>query len=234
MTALKEQLEAIGVFPEEDQIRKLLTYRDRILDRNRFLNLTAVTDPEEFLIRHYVDSAAVMDLPEYQRADEILDLGTGAGFPGIPLAILSPDKNFTLVDSLQKRLKVITEFAGEIGIPNVRTVHKRAEDLGRDPQFRGRMDLCLSRAVADMTVLSEYCLPLVRTGGIFIAYKGLDSEQEVQAAEHAILILGGRPDRIEEFSSAGMRHTLVVIRKEKNTPKQYPRKAGTPAKSPIK
>ena len=231
---LFEELKNMGVPPTDQQIEQLLRYMDLVLDRNQHINLTAIRDPEEFLLRHYVDSAAVMILPEYRNAKNILDLGTGAGFPGVPLAILSPEKEFILVDALQKRLKVISEFTEELGIHNVEVVHSRAEDLGRNRRFREQLDLCVSRAVADLSVLSEYCLPLVRVGGSFIAYKGSDIQEEIDGAEKAIGVLGGKLDQIHPVSVAGTDHTLVVIQKEKHTPKTYPRKAGTPGKFPIK
>lgn len=227
-------LQDLGISPEEDQIEKLMRYMTLILDRNQYINLTAIREPEEFLLRHYVDSAAVCSLPEYREAKRILDLGTGAGFPGVPLAILSPEKKFVLVDSLRKRLNVIDEFAQELGIQNVEVIHSRAEELGRDRGFREKIDLCVSRAVANLSVLSEYCLPLVRIGGSFISYKGSDIQEEVHEAEKAIRALGGKIDRICTVPVGETEHSLVVIRKEKHTPKQYPRKAGTPAKSPIK
>lgn len=231
---LAEQLNSIGVQASSEQIELMTRYMEMILDRNQHINLTAIKDPDEFLLRHYVDSAAVMNIPEYQEASSVLDLGTGAGFPGVPLAILSPDKEFVLLDSLRKRLNVIEEFCGELGIHNVKVLHARAEDAGRDKKIRERMDLCVSRAVADLSVLSEYCLPVVRKGGAFIAYKGSDVESEAREAQKAIRVLGGKLDRIEKVSVQGMEHSLLVIHKNSKTPAQYPRKAGTPAKSPIK
>ena len=231
---LAEQLNSIGAQASAEQIELMTRYMEMILDRNQHINLTAIKDPDEFLLRHYVDSAAVMNIPEYQEASSVLDLGTGAGFPGVPLAILSPDKEFVLLDSLRKRLNVIEEFCGELGIHNVKVLHARAEDAGRDKKIREKMDLCVSRAVADLSVLSEYCLPVVRKGGAFIAYKGSDVESEAREAQKAIRVLGGKLDRIEKISVQGMEHSLLVIHKNSKTPAQYPRKAGTPAKSPIK
>ena len=231
---LAEQLNSIGVQASAEQIELMTRYMEMILDRNQHINLTAIKDPDEFLLRHYVDSAAVMNIPEYQEASSVLDLGTGAGFPGVPLAILSPDKEFVLLDSLRKRLNVIEEFCGELGIHNVKVLHARAEDAGRDKKIREKMDLCVSRAVADLSVLSEYCLPVVRKGGAFIAYKGSDVESEAREAQKAIRVLGGKLDRIKKVSVQGMEHSLLVIHKNSKTPAQYPRKAGTPAKSPIK
>ena len=231
---LAEQLNSIGVQASAEQIELMTRYMEMILDRNQHINLTAIKDPDEFLLRHYVDSAAVMNIPEYQEASSVLDLGTGAGFPGVPLAILSPDKEFVLLDSLRKRLNVIEEFCGELGIHNVKVLHARAEDAGRDKKIREKMDLCVSRAVADLSVLSEYCLPVVRKGGAFIAYKGSDVESEAREAQKAVRVLGGKLDRIKKVSVQGMEHSLLVIHKNSKTPAQYPRKAGTPAKSPIK
>ena len=169
-------------------------------------------------------------------ADKILDMGTGAGFPGVPLAILSPEKEFVLVDSLKKRLKIIDELCCRIGIKNVTTLHARAEDLARRDEHREKYDLCLSRAVANLSTLSEYCLPFVRQGGFMIAYKGAEAETEVKNAENAVKQLGGKFRRTvpSAFSGEAEEHKLVIIEKTGKTPSKYPRKAGTPAKEPLK
>ena len=167
---LNTAFEKIHITLDEAQHDKLLSYMEGILEYNRNINLTSITDPEEFVMKHYVDSAVICQLKEYQNAEKIIDMGTGGGFPGIPLAAVSPEKRFTLADSLKKRLNVIENLCGRIGIANVETVHGRAEDIGRNPAFRQQYDLCVSRAVANLSVLAEYCLPLVKTGGYFIAY----------------------------------------------------------------
>ena len=231
---LNTAFEKIHITLDEAQHDKLLSYMEGILEYNRNINLTSITDPEEFVMKHYVDSAVICQLKEYQNAEKIIDMGTGGGFPGIPLAAVSPEKSFTLADSLKKRLNVIENLCGRIGIANVETVHGRAEDIGQNPAFRQQYDLCVSRAVANLSVLAEYCLPLVKTGGYFIAYKGPDIEEELGAAKKAIRILGGKTDRVEELHTEMFHHNLIVIRKVSETPSRYPRRAGTPGKSPIR
>ena len=189
---------------------------------------------EEFVVKHLADSLACANFPEFQQAKRICDLGTGAGFPGVPLAIYSPEKTFVLVDSLAKRLRAVGEMTDAIGLENIYLDHDRAEDAGQGKAFRESFDLVMSRAVADLAVLAEYCLPLVRPGGSFLAYKGSGAEAEIEGAETAIRLLGGKLIRTVDVSAAGMHHTILVIRKERNTPKKYPRKAGTPSKMPIR
>ncbi len=215
----------------EHQAQQLLEYMDLILERNRQVNLTAITDSNEFVEKHYVDSLAAATLPEFAGAQSVMDLGTGGGFPGVPLAIAFPEKEFMLADSLNKRIRIIQEFCEEIGIGNVCAVHGRAEDLGRDAKLREHFDVCVSRAVADLRVLAEYCLPFVKVGGAFLAYKGSDCEEEVAAAEHAVRELGGNVDRIAKAGSGD--HRIVVIRKVAATPGKYPRRAGLPARKPL-
>ncbi len=209
-------------------------YMEGILEYNQKVNLTAITDREKFEEKHYLDSLSVCGLSEYMDAATVIDVGTGGGFPGVPLAIISPEKKFTLADSLMKRIKIIRAITEEMGLTNVKAIHGRAEDLGQKDEYRGSFDLCVSRAVADMAILSEYCLPMVKRGGYFIAYKTDRSDEEVEASEKAIRILGGEIDRIERLNTAGMNHSLVVVKKIFDTPKKYPRKAGTPVKSPLR
>ena len=162
-------------------------------------------------------------------------MGTGAGFPGIPLAIVSPEKEFLLIDSLNKRIRIINELIGELGLRNVRAVHGRAEEMARQKQYRQKFDVCVSRAVSRMSVLSEYCLPFLHKGGWLIAYKGPDAEKELKEAQNALNILGGQLDEVTEthMEEYGLFHKIVYIKKIKETPKQYPRKAGTPDRQPL-
>ena len=217
----------------ETMTAQLEQYMKGILSWNEKINLTAIRDPEEFVIKHYVDSLRIAELPEFQAAETVIDVGTGGGFPGVPLAAAAPEKRFLLMDSLNKRIKVILELTAACGIGNVEAVHGRAEDLGRDPQYREQFDLCVSRAVADLSVLSEYCLPFVKPGGAFIAYKGSSAEEELGRAERAIRLLGGEILRVDHAGIDNMEHRFIVIRKVRHTQKAYPRKAGTPAKSPL-
>jgi len=220
----------------EETIKKFEGYRSRILELNEHINLTAIKDPDEFTLKHFVDSVTCYNIPEYQDGDKILDLGTGAGFPGVPLAILSPEKEFVLVDSLNKRLKIIMKLCDELGIENVTTVHGRAEDLARQEVHREKYDVCISRAVANLNVLSEYCLPFVKNGGYMAAYKGADAEKEVEDAKKAMKILGAVDYRLHDASigESGRNHQILLVKKGNKTPSKYPRKAGTPVKEPLK
>lgn len=218
------------------QEEKINQYCDRILELNQSINLTAITDKEMFHVKHIVDSLECLDLDEYKKADSVVDVGTGAGFPGIPLAVASPEKEFLLIDSMAKRLKIIDELCYELNVNNVKTLHGRAEDIGRGMKYREKFDLCVSRAVARLDILTEWCLPLVRVGGTMIAYKGLKAEDEVVEADTAIKILGGKTDRIEKYSgeeSEITSHALVIINKIRETPNKYPRKPGKAKQDPI-
>ena len=233
MKALTEAFEQLQIPWEQDIEEKFVGYMEGILEWNEKINLTAIKDRDECIVKHLVDSILCVGFPEYQNSESIIDVGTGAGFPGVPLSIVSPDKEFLLADSLNKRLKVIDDLTGKLGIYNVETIHGRAEELARNKNYRARFDLCVSRAVANMAVLAEYCLPFIRKGGYLLAYKGPDAEEELKNAEKAIKILGGKIIRIESTPLEGYEHNIVVIEKIKDTPAKYPRKAGTPVKEPI-
>ena len=219
----------------EKQRSTLEKYMEGILTWNEKVNLTNITDPAEFRIKHNADSLMCVDFPEFQEAESVIDVGTGGGFPGIPLAVYAPDKHFTLLDSLNKRLRIIDELAGELEINNITLVHGRAEDIAKKPEHREKYDLCVSRAVSNLATLSEYCLPFIRVGGYLLAYKGPGAEEEAKDAEKALKILGGsiidiRQTSMEEY---GLDHRILVIKKVRNTPKAYPRKAGTPLREPL-
>ena len=210
-------------------------YMEGILSWNEKVNLTNITDPEEFRVKHTLDSIMCLDFPEYMEAKTVIDVGTGGGFPGVPLAVCSPDKDFLLLDSLNKRLKIIGELTEELGINNVKLLHSRAEDAARNKVYRERFDICVSRAVSNLATLSEYCLPFIKVGGWLLAYKGPDCEKELEEAREALKILGGDPIEIRdtEMKEYGLLHRILVIRKTRPTPKKYPRKAGTPLKEPL-
>ena len=220
----------------EEQKLKLEKYMEGILSWNEKVNLTNITDPAEFRIKHNADSLMCVDFPEFQSAKNIIDVGTGGGFPGIPLAVYAPDKHFTLLDSLNKRLRIIDELADGLDISNITLVHGRAEDVARNREHREKYDLCVSRAVSNLATLSEYCLPFIKVGGYLLAYKGPGADQEVKDAEKALKTLGGSLVDIRETSMEeyGLDHRILVIKKVRNTPKAYPRKAGTPLKEPLK
>lgn len=239
---LKNVLEDMAISYDEKKDGQFAGYMDGILEWNQHVNLTAIKDREEFLEKHYIDSLLCAGSSEFQRSETIIDVGTGGGFPGVPLAIAFQEKQFTLMDSLNKRIRIIQQLCEELGIHNVTAIHGRAEELGRKKDLRESFDVCVSRAVANMSTLSEYCLPFVKVGGCFIAYKGPDCEEELLAAENAIDKLGGSIARRENFASLGVRessgseleHQLIFVLKNKPTMSKFPRKPGTPAKEPIK
>ena len=233
MKTLTTALDQLNIPRDQIVENRFAGYMEGILEWNEKINLTAIKDKEEFVIKHLIDSVLCYNFPEYRNADTIIDVGTGAGFPGIPLAIISPDKDFVLADSLNKRLKVIRTLADQLGIENIETVHGRAEDLARNKSYRQKFDLCVSRAVANLPVLCEYCLPFVRKGGFLLSYKGPDAQKEAESASKAIRVLGGRLVRIQPAELSGYDHNIVVIEKIGDTSAKYPRKAGTPVKEPI-
>ena len=236
LNPLKKTLEAMNIENSQELIEKFRIYMEGVLEWNEKVNLTTITDPDEFVIKHFVDSIICANYPEYINAAKIIDVGTGAGFPGIPLSIISPEKEFILMDSLNKRLKIIDELCQRADIKNVVTLHARAEELAKNKAHRERYDLCVSRAVANMAVLAEYCLPFIKVGGFLMAYKGPEAENEVREAEHALSLLGGRAEEIRNgnLKEFGIDHKVVVIKKVSNTPSKYPRKPGTPTKEPLK
>ena len=225
-----------GAELDREKTERLTIYGNLLLSWNEKINLTAITEPDEFIVKHFIDSIICIDYPEYADAGKIIDVGTGAGFPGVPLAIVSPEKEFILMDSLNKRLRIIDELCSKSGIENVTTIHARAEELAKNKTHRQQYDLCVSRAVANMAVLAEYCLPFIKQGGVLLAYKGPDAEAEIAEASCALSTLGGRVEEIRSgnLKEFGIDHKVVVIKKIKNTPSKYPRKAGTPAKEPLK
>ncbi len=228
-----EALADAGIEADDSACGKLAVYMDGVLEKNKYINLTAITDPERFILEHIVDSASIVRVPGFKVAKDVCDVGTGAGFPGIVIAALSPDKEITLVDSLNKRLKVIEELAGDAGIDNIKLVHARAEDAGHMDELRGKFDLVTARAVAALPVLAELCVPLVRKGAIFAAYKSGSCSDEIKGSKRAADILGvGRTD-ILDAGVPGMDHVFVVMKKTSNTPGKYPRKAGDPGRNPL-
>ena len=223
-----------GITCYASQREKLERYMQLVLDKNENLNLTAIEDTSEFIVKHFLDSAILLSIGEYETAREILDMGTGGGFPGVPLAILSPEKDFLLIDSLKKRIRAVSEMTAQIGLSNVRVMHGRAEELARLEEFRDRFDMCVSRAVADLSTLAEYCLPFVKKSGHFIAYKSEEVEAELSDARPAIAALEGKFVRTENIDIEGNTRTLLLFTKTSVTPDRFPRRAGKPLKTPIK
>ena len=219
---------------ENDHKEKLEKLADIILEWNEKINVTAIRDRAEFMKKNVEDSLEILKLPEFADAKRILDLGTGGGFPGLPLAIACPDKEFYLLDSVAKKLKVVAIAADELGLENVDVLNMRAEDLAKWPAYRESFDIVVSRAVANMSTLSEYCLPFVKTGGYFVAYKTAAASEEIAAAENAVKLLGGGEQRIVSYGDEESGHVFVIIKKAAACPKKYPRKAGLPSKQPLK
>lgn len=235
MTDLRNALKELGLSADEEQALKFEKYMTGILEWNEKVNLTRITERDEFIVKHFLDSLVCVGYEEYRTAKKIIDIGTGAGFPGVPLAIASPEKEFVLMDSLNKRLKIIDELCADAKIENVTTVHARAEELARNKQHREKYDLCVSRAVANMAVLAEYCLPFIRVGGCLMAYKGPEAYDEAEKAGKALKLLGGEISEIRdaELEKYDISHKIIVIKKIKNTVSKYPRKAGIPTKEPL-
>lgn len=219
----------------KEQQEQLITYYEMLVEKNKVINLTAITEFEEVLDKHFLDSISLAQYVDLTKPVSVIDLGTGAGFPGMPLKIMFPDLKITLADSLNKRILFLDEVISELGLTDIQTVHARAEDLAHDPNYREQYDYCVSRAVANLSSLSEYCLPFVRIGGSFISYKSGEIEEELAAAKKAIFLLGGQFDRVIPFQLEGtdLNRSFVVIRKEKKTAKTYPRKSGMPTKKPL-
>lgn len=211
--------------------KQLYTYMECILESNNNINLTSITNPNEFIVKHFIDSLIIS---EYIEGNKILDIGTGAGFPGIPLAINNPDKNFVLLDSVNKKLNVIRGTLPKISINNVDVIHSRAEDLAHDNEYREQFDCVVSRAVANLTTLVEYMLPFVKVGGMIICLKGPNYEQELMDASKAIDILGGRVEKTLSFNIEDNERNIIFIKKYKTTPEKFPRGQGKPLKEPIK
>ena len=206
------------------------------MEWNKVMNLTGITEYQEVVEKHFLDSLSIVKVMDMDQAERVIDIGTGAGFPGIPLKIAFPKLDIVLLDSLNKRIRFLDHVIEELGLEGIRTIHGRAEDYARDGKYRERFDLCVSRAVANLSSLSEYCLPYVKVGGRFVSYKSGDIEEEVNDASKAIALLGGKKERIEKFQlpDTDIQRSFVVIGKTKNTQKRYPRKAGMPTKEPLK
>lgn len=210
-----------------------LTYMSLLIQTNKSLNLTAITEPEEIITKHFLDSLTACDF--IPQGASVIDVGCGAGFPGLPIKFARADVALTLLDSLNKRLSFIDSVLTETNTTGVKCVHARAEDGGRDKLYREKYDIALSRAVANMAVLCEYCLPYVKVGGKFLALKGPAADEELKNAEKAIKALGGEIEQVAEVTVpfTDLLHKIVVVKKVKPCPKEYPRKAGTPSKKPI-
>lgn len=233
MIRYEKYLEKFGVKLNNTQLEQFQKFYELLIEKNKVMNLTGITEYDEVVEKHFVDSLAIGTIANIE--GKIIDIGTGAGFPGIPLKIAYPDIEIVLLDSLNKRIKFLNEVIDELGLDGITTIHGRAEDYAQNLEYREQFDYCVSRAVANLSTLSEYCLPFVKLGGAFISYKSGDIEEEMIKSKFAINVLGGKLKEIEKFdlpSKSGSR-SFVCIEKVKETSKKYPRKAGLPAKEPI-
>lgn len=226
-------LEKLNISLSEEQLQQFLDYYEILVETNKVMNLTAITEFDEVIEKHFLDSLSLCRVYDLNRDVRILDMGTGAGFPGIPLKIAFPEINLVLADSLNKRIRFLQEVIDDLKLKKVEALHARAEEMGRNKLYREQFDLCVSRAVANLSSLSEYCIPFVKEGGRFISYKSGEIEEEVKQAKKAIFVLGGRIEDVYKFDLYEQKRSFVIIKKEKKTPKTYPRKAGTPTKSPL-
>ncbi|MGI6263445.1 MAG: 16S rRNA (guanine(527)-N(7))-methyltransferase RsmG [Succiniclasticum sp.] len=235
LAILAERGAAAGLTLTQEQLQQFGTYYERLVETNRHLNLTTLTSPEDVAVKHFIDSLLAYDPALMKAGTTVIDVGTGAGFPGLPLKIYRPELKVTLLDSLDKRLRFLQDVIDATGVKGIRLVHARAEDGGRDPKHRGQYDIAVSRAVARLSVLAEYCLPFVKRGGWVLALKGSKYEEEIEAAQNALARLGGKLVEARPVQLPGLDdgRAIVVLRKVKDTPAAYPRKAGLPAKKPL-
>lgn len=230
-----KKLDQIGISISNRQIEQFIMYYDLMIEKNKVMNLTSITEPQEVIDKHFVDSLAIHKIYELSKNLSVIDIGTGAGFPGIPLKIAFPQIQIVLLDSLNKRIKFLNDVVEKLELENVTCIHGRSEDMARKPEYREKFDLCVSRAVANLSTLSELCIPFVKIGGTFISYKAGNCNEEIENARNAVDRLGGKIKGVTEFSLPGteFERVFVEIDKVKNTSKKYPRKAGIPSREPL-
>lgn len=233
---LQKGCEYLGIELSGQQVDQFMSYYELLIERNKVMNLTAITELDEVMQKHFVDSLALVKATGSVEKKRLIDIGTGAGFPGIPLKIAFPELEVVLLDSLNKRVKFLEYVIEALQLKGIKAIHGRAEDFARQKEYRESFDYCVSRAVANLSSLSEYCLPYVKTGGCFISYKSGNIEEELFQAKRAMFLLGGEKKDVVKFKLPGsdIERSLVVVGKINATSKKYPRKAGIPAKEPLK
>ena len=235
LTVFRKGCESLGITLDETQEKQFTDFYEYLIEKNKVMNLTGITEFQEVIVKHFLDSLACVKVVPVEKISNMIDIGTGAGFPGVPLKIAFPHVDACLLDSLKKRVGFLEETFQLLQMDHIRAIHGRAEEFAKNKEYREQYDLCVSRAVSNLATLSEYCLPYVKCGGMFVSYKSGKVQEEVQQAEKAIKILGGKVKDIHYFQlpDSEIERSLVVIEKVKNTPARYPRKAGTPLKEPL-
>ena len=236
MNKFINNIKNINIELSENQLNAFQKYYEMLVEKNKVMNLTAITDYQEVLTKHFLDSLTLVKVIDISKIDSVIDVGTGGGFPGVPLKIAFPHLKITLLDSLNKRVNWLNELIKELELKDILAIHGRAEEYGQNPKYREQYDLCVSRAVANLSTLTEYCVPFVKRDGYFVSYKAATANEELKEAARAIEVLGGKLDNVCSFNleNTDMERNLIKIKKIENTSKKYPRKAGLPSKEPIK
>jgi 16S rRNA (guanine527-N7)-methyltransferase len=233
---LTEKVKELSILLNDKQIQQFEQYYNILVEWNKVMNLTAITEYEEVVEKHFLDSLTIVNAIHVEKIETLIDVGTGAGFPGIPLKIAFPHLKVTLLDSLNKRIKFLNEVIDLLELNDIKAIHGRAEDYAKQAEYREQYDICVSRAVANLATLSEYCLPYVKVDGLFVPYKSGEIDEELKSSEKAVSILGGKVEEVVKFQLPGtdIGRSFVKIHKIKETKKKYPRKAGMPTKEPLK
>lgn len=233
---LTKKVKELSIVLNDKQIQQFEQYYNILVEWNKVMNLTAITEYEEVVEKHFLDSLTIVYAINMEKIETLIDVGTGAGFPGIPLKIAFPHLKVTLLDSLNKRIKFLNEVIDLLELDDIKAIHGRAEDYAKQAEYREQYDICVSRAVANLATLSEYCLPYVKVDGLFVPYKSGEIDEELKSSEKAVSILGGKVEEVVKFQLPGtdIGRSFVKIHKIKETKKKYPRKAGMPTKEPLK
>ena len=230
---LEKLCSSLNISLTSEMLGRFYEYYHLLIERNKSVNLTAITDPRDVCLKHFFDSLSITAFYDFSRTESIIDIGSGGGFPGIPLKIFFPEKKIVLIDSLNKRVSFLNDTVRDLDLENIYAIHGRAEDLGHDKKFREQFDLAVSRAVSNLSTLSEYCLPFVKIGGSFVAYKSLELDNELDSSSNAIKSLGGKLKKPLYFDLDDYHRSFAIIEKIDATSTKYPRKAGTPLKKPL-